>query len=31
MEAYVMMMVGLLIFLGSIAGIVNLLGHTDEL
>jgi hypothetical protein len=31
MEAYVMMMVGLLIFLGSIAGIVTLLGHTDEL
>jgi hypothetical protein len=25
------MMVGLLIFLGSIAGIVTLLGHTDEL
>jgi hypothetical protein len=30
MEAYVMMMVGLLIFIGSIASIVTLLGKTEE-
>jgi hypothetical protein len=30
MEAYVMLMVGLLIFIGSIAGIVTLLDHTVD-
>jgi hypothetical protein len=30
MEPYVMLMVGLLIFAGSIAGILVLLGHVDE-
>lgn len=30
MEAYVMLMVGLLIFVGSIAGILTVLRHADS-